>query len=482
MNKRLVFSFLGNIAYLEAGLLVFPIIVGLIYRESLASLSAYVWVQAILILLGFALRKLSPDQAIYTFVDGLAITSLAWLFLSFFGGLPLYISGQIPSLVDAVFEMASGFTTTGASILINVEALSQSALFWRSFSHLVGGMGLLVFAFAFVPQKGQGTVNIMRAEVPGPKFGKLVAKNENYAFMLYKIYLIMTAVLVLILMLTGMSLFDSLIYAFGAAGTGGFANKAESVAYFHNPAAEYVLSIAMILFGFNFNLYYFMMLGRIKDIFENEELRLFLLIIGLAIIGIMISLSGSYDSLEVLFRDTLFTVSTIISTTGYATVDFALWPLFTHVILLILMFSGGMAGSTAGGLKVSRLLIYGKTIIRELRLNLQPRRVLPITIDGEILAESYVKQTFFYFGLYGLIFIIGVLVVSVSQGPFLTAFSAVSATLNNIGPGMGVVGPTGSYAGFTVISKIVLTFLMIIGRLEIYPVLILFNYKVWAKG
>ncbi len=481
MNKRVVFSFLGKICYLEAGLLLFPILVALLYGEALKTIVSFVIVIAILLCLGLGLGQLQPDRPKYTFIDGMAITSLSWLILSFFGGLPFVLAGEIPSIIDATFEMASGFTTTGASILDDLEALSQSMLFWRSFSHLVGGMGILVFAFAFTPQLGEGSVNIMRAEVPGPKFGKLVAKNKNYALMLYRIYLIMTLLLIGILMLTGMGLFDATIYAIGAAGTGGFANKAASVGYFNNPAAEYVLSIAMILFGVNFNLYYFLLNQRGKEVFRNEELRFFLALIGGAILLIMINIGDTYDSLEHLFRDVLFTVSTVISTTGYATADFDGWPLFSHIILLILMFSGGMAGSTAGGLKVSRLLIYVKTVFREIKLTLQPLRVLPITVDGEPLAEPFIRKTFIYFGVYIAVFLVGLLVVSITQDGFLTAFSAVTATINNIGPGMGVVGPTGSYASFTGLTKLVLTLLMILGRLEIYPMIILFNYKVWRS-
>jgi trk system potassium uptake protein TrkH len=481
MNKKTILGFLGNICILEAILMLFPVLVGFIYKDDALVINAFLITMAILLILGFALRKLTPKNPKYNLKEGFAITGLSWFLLSFFGGLPFVLANELNSIIDSTFEMASGFTTTGSSIIPNVEAISQSLLFWRSFSHLIGGMGVLVFAFAFIPRMGEGSVNIMKAEVPGPTFGKVTSKNQSSAGILYQIYLVMTAVLVLLLMLTGMNLFDSLIHAFGAAGTGGFSNKVLSVGYFNNPAAEYILSIAMILFGVNFNLYYLLLKKHFKQVFKNEELRLFLTIITIACILIMLNIGKDYSSLEKLFRDVLFTVSTIISTTGYATVDFGLWPLFSHLVLLLIMFTGSMAGSTAGGLKQSRILIYLKSFKREIQCAMNPRLVKPITVDDKPVSSSYIKSVLNYLGLYLSIFICGVLLVSVTQNDFLTAFSSVAATLNNIGPGMNLVGPSGNFAHFTPISKIVLTFMMIIGRLEIYPVLILLMPNLWKK-
>lgn len=340
-------------------------------------------------------------------------------------------------------------------------------------------MGILVFAFAFAPQMGEGSVNIMKAEVPGPQFGKLVAKTKNSALINYKIYLVMTMVLIFILKLTGLNFFDAIIHAFGAAGTGGFSNKAASVGAFENPAAEYVLAIAMVLFGVNFNLYFYLLSRRIRDFFKNEELRLYMVILIGSVVFIMMNLSNQYENFEALFRDSLFTVTTIISTTGYATVDFGQWPLFAHIVLLVIMFTGSMAGSTAGGIKISRILIYLKGIRREVKLATQPRRVLPIRVDGKPLTEQYIQSAFIYLGIYLLLFLAGVMAIAISQNDFMTAFSSISATLNNIGPGMSLVGPTENYAGFNVFSKLLLTAYMLIGRLEIYPVLILFQANLW---
>lgn len=479
MNKRIVLNFLGNICFLEAGLLLIPILVSVIYQEPLHTIMAFVYTIFLLVASGLFLRLFRPSQVKYTLKEGFAITALSWLVLSFFGGLPFVFAGEIPSVVDATFEMASGFTTTGASILTDVEALSQSFLFWRSFSHLIGGMGILVFAFAFAPQMGEGSVNIMKAEVPGPQFGKLVAKTKNSALINYKIYLVMTMVLIFILKLTGLNFFDAIIHAFGAAGTGGFSNKAASVGAFENPAAEYVLAIAMVLFGVNFNLYFYLLSRRIRDFFKNEELRLYMVILIGSVVFIMMNLSNQYENFEALFRDSLFTVTTIISTTGYATVDFGQWPLFAHIVLLVIMFTGSMAGSTAGGIKISRILIYLKGIRREVKLATQPRRVLPIRVDGKPLTEQYIQSAFIYLGIYLLLFLAGVMAIAISQNDFMTAFSSISATLNNIGPGMSLVGPTENYAGFNVFSKLLLTAYMLIGRLEIYPVLILFQANLW---
>lgn len=481
MNKKTILGFLGNVCILEAILMLFPVLVGFIYKDDALVINAFLITMAILLILGFALRKLTPKNPKYNLKEGFAITGLSWFLLSFFGGLPFILSNELTSIIDSTFEMASGFTTTGASILNNVEAFSYSILFWRSFSHLIGGMGVLVFAFAFIPRVGEGSVNIMKAEVPGPTFGKLTSKSKNSAVILYQIYLVMTAVLVLLLMISGLNLFDSLIHAFGAVGTGGFSNYSASIAHFDNPTTEYILSVAMIAFGVNFNLYYLLLKKHYKQVLKNEELRLFLIIIVISCILIMINLRKDYSSIEQLFRDSFFTVSTIISTTGYATVDFGLWPLFSHLILLLIMFAGSMAGSTAGGLKQSRILIYLKSFKREIQCAMNPRLVKPITVDEKPVDNQYIKSTLNYLGLYLSIFIIGVLLISVTQNDFITAFSSVAATLNNIGPGMGLVGPSSNFSHFTPISKIVLTFMMIFGRLEIYPVLILLMPNLWKK-
>lgn len=481
MNKRLVMASLGNVMLVEALLLLFPMLTGLYYHEGTTQLFAFIETIILLLIIGSLLSILKPKHARYTVRDGFAITALTWFVVSFFGGLPFVFAGEIPSVINATFEMASGFTTTGSSILTDVEALSQSMLFWRSFSHLIGGLGVLVFIFAFTPELGEGSVNIMKAEVPGPEFGKLSAKNKSSAKILYGMYFVLTAILIAALIFTGMKPFDAIIHGFGTAGTGGFSNKATSVQALHNPGAEYILSIGMIVFGMNFNLFYYLLKKEWRVVYKNEELRLFLIIIALAIGGIMLNLAPQYSSIEKLFRDALFQVTTIISTTGFGTVDFALWPLFSQCILLLIMFVGGMAGSTAGGLKVSRISIFLKTSLSQIRKSINPRRVVPVTMDRHWVNNTHVSQVFIYFGIYALVFTVALFVVALDQNDFMTAFSAVAATFNNIGPGLGNVGPTSSFASLQPFTKIILTITMIAGRLEIYPVLALLLPSLWKR-
>lgn len=481
MNIRLVKATLGRILMLEALFMVLPLMVAIYYREDFQNIMAFTLVIATLLILSTIAKRDNVEGLSFGVKDGFGIVALSWIFMSFFGSLPFIISGQIPSLINAIFETASGFTTTGASILVDVEALSHSMLFWRSFTHFIGGMGILVFALAVLPKSSRGSVHIMRAEVPGPSFGKLVSKIDITAQILYKIYVVMTAVLIVILIIAGMNPFDAMIHAFGAAGTGGFSNKAASVGYYNSPAIDYILGIAMLLFGVNFNLYYLILIGRLKDVFRSEELKVYLGIFFGAVIAICINISGSYTSLTTLFRDVFFTASSIMSTTGYATADFAKWPLFSHYILLMLMFIGSCAGSTAGGLKVSRVIILFKSGLNELKRALNPKRVLAIVEDGRSMPTSIVKGAHMYLILYLGIFISILFIISIKENDFATAFSAVAATLNNIGPGLASVGPTGSYAYFGKFSKVVLTFAMIIGRLEIFPVLVLFSPNTWSK-
>lgn len=481
MNIKLVINTLGKILFLEALFMVLPMIIAIIYSEGLLNIMSFLSVIILLLILGYLSTKINVSNMNYSIKDGFGIVSLSWIFLSFFGSLPFLISGQIPTLVNALFETASGFTTTGASILIDVEALSQSMLFWRSFTHFIGGMGILVFALAVLPKTTKGSVHVMKAEVPGPTFGKLVSKVNITAKILYKIYLAMTLVLIIILMIAGMSPFDAMIHAFGAAGTGGFSNKAASVGYFNSATIDYILGIAMILFGINFNLYYLILLGRIKDVFRSEELKFYLSIVAFAIISICLNVATLYDSFSTMLRDVFFTVTSIVSTTGYSTADFGNWPLFSHFILLMLMFLGSCAGSTAGGLKVSRVLILIKSGINELKQALSPRRVISIVEDGRSMPVNVVKSAHMYLVLYIGIFAAILFTISLKQDDFTTAFSAVAATLNNIGPGLAAVGPTGNYAYFGSFSKLVLTFAMIVGRLEIIPVLVLFSPSTWRK-
>ncbi len=481
MNIRLVRVTLGKVLMIEAAFMLLPLAVALIYREGLRNVMSFVSIIILLLILGSLFQKDGIGGDSFNIKDGFGIVALSWVLMSFFGSLPFILSGQIPSIINAIFETASGFTTTGASVLVDVEALSQSMLFWRSFTHFIGGMGILVFALAVLPKSSKGSVHIMKAEVPGPSFGKLVSKIDITAKILYKIYVVMTLVLIVVLMLFGMNLFDAMIHAFGAAGTGGFSNKAASVAHYNSAAIDYTLGVAMILFGINFNLYYLILIGRARDVFRSEELKVYLSIVLLAVIAICINIHSMYNSIPELVRGVFFTVTSIVSTTGYATVDFAKWPLFSHYILLILMFVGSCAGSTAGGIKVSRVIILFKSGINELKRALNPRRVMSVAEDGRTVPSDVLRGAHMYLILYIGIFISILFIISIKENDFATAFSAVAATLNNIGPGLASVGPTESYAYFGKFSKVVLTFAMIIGRLEIFPVLVLFSPSTWRK-
>ncbi len=481
MNYTLVAWALGKVMWVEAALMLFPVFVALIYREGSRTISAFLISMAVLLLAGSLLGRKKPAvEKLYT-KEGMVITGLSWLLLSAFGALPFAISGEIPQYIDAFFETASGFTTTGSSILLDVEALSHSMLFWRSFTHLIGGMGILVFTMAIMPRLGDDSVHIMKAEVPGPIFGKIVAKTGNTARILYLVYLGMWLITVIFLVLGNMPVFDSILLGFGAAGTGGFGIRNGSVLPYNNPYAEIVLGIAMILFGVNFNLYFFLLSKNWKLVFKNEELRWYLGIIAAAILLITIQLRGVYSSLQETLRHVFFTVSSIITTTGFTTMDYSTWPLATHTILLMLMFVGAMAGSTGGGLKISRIGIMAKTGFAELRRVREPKRTIVVRFDGRSLGKGILESVLKYLVIYAIIFWGIVLIISLNAPDFVTAFSAVAATFNNIGPGLGMVGPAYSYFEFNSFSKFVLSIGMIAGRLEIYPIILLLMKHTWKK-
>ncbi|MDD3692784.1 MAG: TrkH family potassium uptake protein [Oscillospiraceae bacterium] len=482
MNYGIVRFTLGRILCITALLMAPSLFVALIYSEGWQGL--WPFLLSILITGGFGLIMgfKRPENTSYFAREGFVIVALSWLALSVFGCLPFLFSGTIVNPVNAFFETASGFTTTGASIMTDVESTSKSILWWRSFTHLIGGMGVLVFALAVMPNIKSEDVYAMKAEVPGPTFGKIRAKLRSSARILYIIYLSMTAAVVILLFLGGMPLFDSFLHAFGTAGTGGFGIKANSVAYYNSAYIEYVIGVGMLLFGVNFNLYYFMIFKHIKGVLKNEELRWYLGIIAFAIISICINISHLYDSVSKMVRDVFFSVSSIITTTGYSTADFNRWPLFSKVCLLLLMFVGGMAGSTAGGLKVSRFAIYIKSAIQEIRKNVSPNRRLPVKFEGKTLNSGLLRQLSFYLTTYTIVFMILLLITTLSSQTFFTAFSAVAATFNNIGPGFDAVGPSGSYEGFDNLTTFILSIGMIMGRLEIFPVLVLLNPRTWKRG
>lgn len=482
MNYAMLRFSIGRILLIEALLLIPSLLVSFIYREPMHMQMSFILPILILLAIGLACSFKRPKNTHYYTREGMIITAVSWFLLSLFGGLPFYFSGEIPSMIDCFFETVSGFTTTGASILTNVEALSHSTLFWRSFTHLIGGMGVLVFALAIMPRAEFDTVHMMKAEVPGPVFGKLLSRVTTTARILYIIYLVMTAILIVILIICGMPVFDSFLHAFGAAGTGGFAIKNTGVAYYHSPAIEYTLAIGMLLFGCNFNLYYLFLIKQFREAIRSEELRWYFGIFAGSVAIICIDLWPSYHGdFSTLIRDTIFTVSSIQTTTGYSTVDFDTWPVLSHVVLLFTMFVGGCAGSTAGGLKASRVGIYIKQALLHIKQSLNPNRQLVLRFEGRPLQDPLMSRTNQYLSLYIGTFVFILAAVSLHAPDFLSSFSAVAATFNNIGPGMGVVGPTANYFSLPDYVKLVLSFAMIAGRLEILPVLILFSRRTWRR-
>lgn len=481
MNKSIIRFIIGRILKIEALLMIAPLVVSLIYQEdSLYQFSFLIVILALFFIGSLLCRGEVNKRQLYA-KEGFIIVSLSWIVLSFFGSLPFVISGDIPSLIDAFFETSSGFTTTGSSILTDVEVLAHSMLFWRSFTHLVGGMGVLVFALAVMPQTGSESVHIMKAEVPGPVFGKVVAKLSSSARILYLIYLSMTAVMVILLLFGGMNLFDALLHAFGTAGTGGFGVRNGSLLSYDSAYIDVVLSVGMILFGINFNLYYLILIGHIKEAFSSEELRWYFAIIVSAVLLICLNIYTTYESIWMMIRDVFFSVSSIITTTGFSTVDFGKWPLFSRMIILLLMFIGGCAGSTAGGLKVSRVSLLVKSAIAEFKRMSQPNRIVVIKHEKKTIERDTIRSVINYFLVYLVIFITLVLIISLDFNDFESAFSTIASTFNNIGPGLGQVGPMGGYSGLSNWSKIVLSFVMIAGRLEIFPIIILFSSRTWRR-
>ena len=465
---------------IEAGLLLLPVTVGLIYHEQ-ASVRAFLITAAVTAAAGGLLRLIRPGKSSIYAREGFAITGLSWILLSFFGCLPFVISRQIPEFIDAFFETVSGFTTTGSSILTDIESLDNAMLFWRSFTHWLGGMGILVFSMIIVPLGGKRSMYILRAEAPGPSSAKLVPKMRDTAAILYGIYFAMSAMLLVLLLAGGMPLFDCLINVFGTAGTGGFSNHGASIGYYDSEYFEVVIGIFMLLFGINFNLYYLIFLGRIRSAFRSEEFHWYLGIIAFAVITIAININSLYGSLHQAARHSFFTVSSIITTTGFGTMDFDQWPEYSRTVLVMLMFIGACAGSTGGGLKVSRVMLLLRTVRRSMRRMIHSRSVESIRFEGRLVEEETLNTCLIYLTVYCLVTVVSVILVSLNNLPFETNVTGVIACINNIGPGLGLVGPAGNFASFSGISKLVLSFDMLAGRLELFPVLFLFSVRTWKR-
>ena len=478
MNYGVVVYLLGTLLKLEGVLLSLPFVVGLVYREK-----ASVWYllsAGICVAVGFLLTiKKAKRHQVYA-KEGFICVGLAWLVLSLFGAIPFVLAGDIPNYLDALFEMVSGFTTTGSSILTAVEPLSHASLFWRSFSHWVGGMGIVVFMLAILPLLGGNTMNLMKAESPGPVVGKLVPKIRGTAGMLYGIYLLITVVEFVLLAVFGMPVFEAMCHTFGTVGTGGFGVL--NTGYMnYSPALQNITTVFMIICGVNFQFYFLVATRKLRNALKMEEVKIYFLIIFASVAMIAVNLRHFYGTIGETLRHAFFQVGTIITTTGYATTDFNLWPQFSKTVLLILMMIGACAGSTGGGLKVSRLCIWIKMIKREIGMIIHPRSVKNLHMDGASVSNETVRSTSVYIAVYFMIFFVSVLLVSVDEFDFTTNFSAVAATLNNIGPGFNLVGPAANFSLFSPFSKIVLIFDMLAGRLELFPMLMLFSVKSWKK-
>ena len=469
---------LGHVMTIVAALMVLPFIVGLIYREP-----ECIWFLAVLLgagLIGLALRSLKSEDTVFYLKEGCVATGLSWIIMSLIGALPFFLSGAIPNFVNALFETVSGFTTTGASVIDDVEALSHCMLFWRSFTHWIGGMGILVFLLAIISMTGGSQMNLMRAESPGPSVGKLVPKARHTAMILYMIYTALTVTMILILVLGGMPFFDSVCTAFGTAGTGGFGVKASSMADYA-PFLQWVVTIFMILFGVNFNAYYLLLLKKFKQAFGMDEVRWYLGIILVAIAIIVLDLRKISASFGTNLRDAAFQVGSIITTTGFSTVNFDLWPSLSKTLLVVLMFIGACAGSTGGGIKVSRIVAVLKAGLNELHMYVHPKSVRKARLDGKALDESSMRSILVYFAFFIIFFAVSVIVVSLDGQDLITNFTAVAATINNIGPGLSLVGPIKNYDLFSDLSKFVLMFDMLAGRLELFPLVLLFYPETWKS-
>ena len=475
----MILHILGKMMGVEGLLLLIPALVGLIYQEKCAVY--FVITAAVLAVIFLLTGRKKPENTMLYGKDGLLIVSSAWILWSLFGALPFFLSGSIPNYMDAFFETVSGFTTTGSTILKDVEVLPQCMTFWRSLTHWVGGMGVLVFVMVLTNLDKQSSIHLMRAEVPGPEKDKLVPKSRTTAQILYGMYFILTAIQVVLLLLGGMNLFDSLIHAFGTAGTGGFSNYADSVGHFNSAYLDGVISVFMILFGINFNLYFFLLIRDFKPVWKNEELRAYLGIILAAVAVITLNISGQYPNPLKAFRYALFQVASIITTTGYATADYNAWPMLSQCILLMLMVIGACASSTGGGIKVSRFLMVLKCIKREIKQMVHPKSISIIRVNDKKVGADVLRSLYVYLMAYAGIVVGSVLLVSIDNLDFGTTFSSVLATLNNIGPGIADVGPVGNFAEFSPLSKIVFCFDMLAGRLEIFPFLMLFTASAWNR-
>ncbi|MBQ8559877.1 MAG: TrkH family potassium uptake protein [Tyzzerella sp.] len=478
MNRKMTAYILGRMLGVEALVLLIPAAVAGIYGENVFPFL----VTSVILMIPYLIfgRKKPENSTIYG-KEGFVIIACAWILWSIFGALPFYISGAIPSYVDAFFETVSGFTTTGSTILTDIASLPKGMNFWRCLTHWIGGMGVLVFVMVVVSLEDKNSMHLMRAEVPGPEKDKLVPKARESARILYGMYLLLTIVEVILLCLGGMNLYDSIIHSFSTAGTGGFNNRNNSVAYYDSAYIDGVITVFMILFGINFNMYYLLLLKKVKIVFKNEEVRTYLGVIAAATIAITVNILHIYKTPLKAFRYAAFQVASVITTTGFATADYNLWPELSKCILLTIMVIGACAGSTGGGMKVSRVLILLKSVKQELKRIVHPKSVNIVKVNGKKVGEETLHNAYVYFVAYIAIFIGSVLLIAINNFDFATTFSSVLTTINNVGPGISAVGPVENFSAFSNLSKIVFCFDMLVGRLEIIPFLVLFSPELWRK-
>lgn len=470
---------IGKMMGVEALVLLLPALISLIYRED--DYVFFLMISVVLAVIYFLLARKKPAESTIYGKEGLVIVAVAWVLWSIFGAIPFTISGNIPSYVDAFFETVSGFTTTGSTILTEIQSLPKGILFWRSLTHWIGGMGVLVFVMMLTSLDDKGAMHLMRAEVPGPEADKLVPKARSTAKILYAMYFALTAVEVVFLLFGGMNLYDSVMHAFSTAGTGGFSNRNVSVGYYDSAYIDGVITVFMILFGINFNLYYLMLLKHFKEAFKNEELKTYLGIIAGAVAIITINISSMYGSVLKAFRYAAFQVASVITTTGFCTADYNLWPELSKSVLLAIMVVGACAGSTGGGIKVSRLVILLKSVTQEIKRLHHPKAVTIVRVNGRKIGAETRQGVYVYFICYIFIIIGSTLLVSLDNFDFATTISAVLTTINNVGPGIALVGPVENFAKFSVFSKLIFCLDMLFGRLEIFPILLVLSPSFWRK-
>lgn len=478
MNYRIILHTLGWVLNIEGACMLLPLICALIYKESISLVFAGCILLCVAI--GCILVFKKPENKVMYSKEGFVTVALSWIFLSIFGATPFYFSGYVPSFIDALFETVSGFTTTGSSVIADVEALPKSLIFWRSFTHWIGGMGVLVFLVALLPLSGGGNMYLLKAESPGPSVSKVVPKVRTTARILYGIYIGLTVIQTIFLLAGGASLFDSLTITFGTAGTGGFGIKNSGMADY-SPYIQVVVTVFMIIFGIDFSLYYLILNRKLGLAVKSSEARTYLGIIAVSTLIISFNCRDLFATFGETLRHAAFQVGSIITTTGYATTDFDNWPELSKTILVMLMFIGACAGSTGGGIKVSRIMILIKSIVKEIKIAARPRSTHKIKMNSRVVEHETVRAINVFIAAYFCIYIVSMLVISLDNLDFTTNFTAVAATINNIGPGLSKVGPVETFSLYSPLSKLMLTFDMLVGRLEIFPILILFSPYTWKK-